>query len=521
MPKPRFMYYHDGRHPHIYRYEPPMLKEEYWACIDELVGTPIDAVSFCLGEGRTVLHDTKVGELLGHNVAQWDHPVFRRAYQNAKHLIDEGNDPMRLVCERAHHRGMSLYGCLLIQNPGPENCTVRCSDFRHNNPHLEIRAAGDLGPDTLWIDGLDFKHPEVRDERFNLIEETLNEYDTDGFELQFNFLPRFFHPNEVDVGVKIMTEWVARVYEAVKKSGSDHELVVRVPIDFPTSLSVGLDVAEWIKRGIVDVVVPELFTGPHRVDPNLDFTPMLAAARSADCRILPALHSRVGSDRIAEGPIEMIRAQACNYWAQGIDGLYICQWFHHWPFEADFYERLRELPYPDLMANKDKYYYIPSTLGAHLETHSPPLLPVRCEVGKPTEVNFAISDDLPRWHAAGRVHDVLLRIGVSGNTELDRVTFKLNSKELTGARRINQLYRMDAPRHRTGPSYWHIFRPDPDTWPIKGRNTLTVELHQRDTAMLGDVSLSDVELEIKYLKGKHFQRGYVDSDLGYYEYSSM
>ena len=51
MSKPQIMYYHDGRHPHIYRYEPPMYKEEYIALVDELAGTPIDAISFCLGEG--------------------------------------------------------------------------------------------------------------------------------------------------------------------------------------------------------------------------------------------------------------------------------------------------------------------------------------------------------------------------------------------------------------------------------------------------------------------------------------
>ena len=50
MSKPQIMYYHDGRHPHIYRYEPPMYKEEYIALVDELPGTPIDAISFCLGE---------------------------------------------------------------------------------------------------------------------------------------------------------------------------------------------------------------------------------------------------------------------------------------------------------------------------------------------------------------------------------------------------------------------------------------------------------------------------------------
>ena len=86
MSTPSIWFYHDGRHPHIYRYEPPMDREQFVACIDELAGTPVEAVSFCLGEGRTMLHDTQVGELLGHNVEKWDHLIFRRAHQNASGL---------------------------------------------------------------------------------------------------------------------------------------------------------------------------------------------------------------------------------------------------------------------------------------------------------------------------------------------------------------------------------------------------------------------------------------------------
>ena len=115
MAKPQMMFFHDGRHPHIYMYEPPMQKEEYAAAIDELSGTTIDAVMFCLGEGRTMLHDTRVGELWGHNVDKWPHLIWRRTYQNAKGLIEEGNDPLRIVCDRAHEKGMLLYPTLLVQ----------------------------------------------------------------------------------------------------------------------------------------------------------------------------------------------------------------------------------------------------------------------------------------------------------------------------------------------------------------------------------------------------------------------
>ena len=59
--KPTMMFYHDGRHPLIYMYEPPMQKEEFEAAVDELLGTPIEAIMFTMGDGRTVLHDTRVG----------------------------------------------------------------------------------------------------------------------------------------------------------------------------------------------------------------------------------------------------------------------------------------------------------------------------------------------------------------------------------------------------------------------------------------------------------------------------
>ena len=526
MAAPRIWFYHDGRHPHIYRYEPPMAREEYVACIDELAGTPVEAISFCLGEGRTVLHDTRVGELLGHNVDEWDHIIFRRAHQNARALIDTGDDPLRIVCEGAHERGMQLYACLLVQNPGIENATVRCSDFRRDNPHLEIRAAGDLDHELPWIDGLDFAHAEVREERFALIEETLTEYDVDGFELQLNNHPRYFHPDGIDAGRGLMTDWVGRVHEAVKGSGTERELAIRVPHDLEVAGAIGLDVAEWVRRGIVDVLLPERFGGPHRVDPNLDFEPVLAlahgtAGNGTACRVIPALHSGVGSDRLGEGPISMIRAQACNYWAQGVDGLYLAQWFQHWPYGADFYERLRELPFPDIMAMRDKYYYVPTDGSFGAPPGAETALPIDLQAGSHAVSRFTVSDDLPRWGAVGRVHEVLLRVGLAANTELDRVAFRLNGRQLPldGCRRINQMYRMSAPRHRGGPTYWYVFRLGAEHWPRAGDNTLEVILLERDAAVLGPVSLRDVELEIKYLYGRSAPRAYVDPDLGPYEHA--
>ena len=527
MSQPRIMFYHDGRHPLIYMYEPPIQKEEYESAINELVGTPVEAIMFCLGDGRTVLHDTEIGELWGHNVEDWPHLVFRRAHQNAADLIQQGDDPLRLICDRAQAVGMKVYPTLLVQQGrGERSSDVRCSDFRFDNTHLEIGASGDLSDDFLGLTCLDFKHEEVREERFTIIEETLNKYSVDGFELQLNYSPYYFHPDENEIGRKIMTAWIRRVYDAVKSSGSERELAIRIPASIEGCLDLGLDVCSWLKQEIVDVVIGQSLSGPELLDQMTDFRPLVAATQGTNCRVHAAIHSHVDSDRLGEATIEMVRAAACNYWDQGIDGLYLAHWFGNWPYQASFYQKLRELPYPEIMVSQDKYYYIPTETGRYPKpTMEPGLamrLPVTLETNKASELKFQISDDLARWNQVGRLHEVFLRVRVMNTVETDQLSFHLNNIELPDSllRKINQIYRMQAPRYRTGSGYWFIYRLDQDRWPKKGENTLQVSLLQQAPDVASQIYIRDVELEIKYLMGKNFHRDQ-DPDLGVYEHSGL
>ena len=520
MARPSILFYHDGRHPLIYMYEPPMQREELEAAIDELVGTPVEAILFCLGDGRTLLHNTKVGELWGHNVSRWPHPVFRRASQNARQLIDAGHDPLAVICARAHQKGLLVYPTLLVQQGrGPRESDVRCSEFRFKNTHLEIGADGDLPADFPGFTGLDFMHEEVREERFAVIQETLTGYDIDGFELQLNYMPYYFHPNDVEKGRTVLTDWIRQVYQAVKQSGSERELIIRIPASIEGCYGLGLDVKTWIEQGIVDALVGQAFSGPELLHPMLNFKPLVQAAWGTKTRILGALQSLVDSDRMGEATIEVLRGAACNYWSHGIDGLYLAHWFGNWPYDASFYEKLRELPHPDVMATKDKCYFLPTETGRYpIPTVEPGLsllLPATLETDKSVRLPFSITDDLPRWSAVGRIHEVILRIRVMNVTEQDHLEFVLNRQLLPERqlRKINEVYRMKAPRYRTGSGYWFVFRLDRGTWPVRGANNLTVTLKQRDADLTMDAVLRDVEIEVRYLMGKQFNRGQ-DPDLG-------
>ena len=513
--KPRIMFFHDSRHPAIYMYEPPMEKEEFESAVDELVGTPVEALMFGLGDGRTVFHDTKVGEVWGDPGKKWNHTVFRRAGQNARMMLDTGRDPLRIVCERAREKGILIYPTLLV-NQGrraeKREDDVRSSNFRWDNLHLEIGAKGNLA-DFPGATHLDFKHQEVRDERFVLIDEVLRNYPVDGFELQLNYgspTVAFFHPKEVEAGRPIMTAWVKRVYEAVKASGLERELAIRVPADLEAAHAQGLDVREWIRQGIVDVVIGETYA--NRMDPAADFRPLVEAAENSDCRIHAALQTQIFSDRLDNGTLDFVRAAACNYWAQGIDGLYLAQWFTAWPYESPFYEQLREVGHPDVMAYKDKTYFVPTKTRPQQEAP----LPKELKVKETVRVELPVADDLPRWDKVGRVHEVMLRLRLAGGTETDRVEFRLNGQLLpeTRLRKINRVYRMRAPRYRVF-GYWFIYRLDPEHWPVQGKNAVEVTLLHRDTDIIPPLNLRDVELEIKYLAGKNFARGQ-DPDVGSY-----
>ena len=525
MKEPKIFFYNDGRHPLIYMYEPPPQKEEFEAAVDELLGTPVEALVFALGEGRTMLHDTQAGELWGHNVEEWPHLIWRRAHQNAKLLIEAGQDPLRIIANRARAEGILFYPSLNVQWPavprGEGTVWVRVSDFRWNNQHLEIGADGDLDSSHPAFGCLDFRHSASRDERFAIVKETVERYPVDGFELNLNSHPYFFHPDRVDEGRPVLTEWVARVYETVKSSGANRELLIRVPTNFEAARSTGMDVEEWIRQGIVDTLVVQ--DRPAIVNQMADFRPLVEAARGSGTRVLAAIQSIVNTDRVDVETVEMLRATACNYWAQGIDGLFLDRgWFLDWPYEAPFYQKLRELPYPRLMQVKDKHYHLLTEPGRRIEDTSldiPAQLPARLVVNQPVRLGFAISDDLPRWHGVGRVHEVLLRIRLTQTTELDRLRFRLNGRDLpqTALRKINHMYKMHAPRHRVF-GYWFGYQLEPEHWPLKGRNTLEVMLLERDPEVSPEIAVHDVELETRYLLGKNFHRGYVDPDLGPYEF---
>ncbi len=523
MPQPRIMFENDSRHTLIYMYEPPIAVEDHRQAVDELLGTPVEALLFNLGYGNAFLHGTESGDRWGPDAfatqpfrpgggRQWEHVVFMRAYRNAAQLIAEGNDPLRLVCERAHEHGLLLYPSLQANAALPEK---------------ELTIGAGAGPDGFSGAELgDYRHAEVRARRLALIEEVVGNYDVDGFELNLGHYAgsRFFHPEfAAGRGREVFSGFIAEVSAAVRGSGPDRELAVRMPADPGRCGQLGLDPAEWCRQGLVDVILGESTAGASVTDPTVDFRPLLECAEGSGCRVHGVLRNHVDSDRLYTAPIQMIRAAACNYWEQGVDGLCCAHWCGNWPYGPEFYEQLRELPFPEVMAARDKIYAVPTVTGRSPEPADGNQLPAPLEPGVPVRLQVPVSDDLPRQEAAGRLHEVILRIRVTRVTERDRLRFRLNGSELPAdrLRRIDHVYQISAPRFRSHSSYWFVFKPGPGELPLRGGNEIEVTLLERDPELTPEMEVRDVELEIRYLRGRSYHRGEhnTDPDLGPYQHA--
>jgi len=124
---------------------------------------------------------------------------------------------------------------------------------RFYKEHPEYR----IGPDLKnWNQRvLNWAIPEVRQRRFGFIEEICQQYDIDGFELDFMRRPSYFRPGETtsQQRAKIMTEFVAcvrKVLDRTAKPGQHRWLCARVPSKLAEHDRLGIDLRSMVDAGL-------------------------------------------------------------------------------------------------------------------------------------------------------------------------------------------------------------------------------------------------------------------------------
>ena len=122
-------------------------------------------------------------------------------------------------------------------------------------------------PLGLYWTAQDFTHQQVRDRKFEIIEEVCQRYDIDGIDLNFMRHPVFFGHTMQGLPVSaaeldIMTRLIRRIRRLTDARGLERDrpiLIAAIVSDsFQLCKNVGLDLEPWIEEDLVDIVIPGL-----------------------------------------------------------------------------------------------------------------------------------------------------------------------------------------------------------------------------------------------------------------------
>ncbi len=468
--KRRTIYFNDARHYYLYVFEPPMKMEDAWRPVDEVAGTAVDTFIYGVASGG-LFYPSKVGKRFKYeeHATAFRLAAFWRAWHNMQSLIDQGLDPLTVLIDRAHEKGMDFFASL------------RLGSYLGMDPAHQLKSGG-----------RGFVHPEVRDHQFSVLEELAKDYPTEGVELDFaappGGAPFYFREEDVEAYTPVMTQWIRKVSEMVRnRPGKPGQVGARVYPTEAINLAKGLDVRTWLHEGFLDYAVPMVYAY-NVTDANMPIDWLIEAAHEVGTSVYPMIqpYYRWGETAKHASP-EMMRAAVANYWARGADGMYT--WFLRWPLEDASRRILCELGDPDLIKEADKHYVISKTEGYAKAVGYQTPLPIEIaasDTGRPHRIPFYLADDI---QAAKHIR---LKINIYDLVTADQLTILLNGQSLA-----DETCLRDYGHVNPYLSQWLEFHLK-DVRPNQGKNVLEISLDHRAGGLISSLKVEDVEILVEY-----------------------
>ena len=203
-------------------------------------------------------------------------------------LLDQGINPIEIICRRAHERGMAfIAGARFGDDHG---APTQGAQWMFDHPEFILK---DVPPGPLANPGnaMDFSFKEVRDFHFGAVEEIARRFDVDGIEITFRSDNHFPYPRSVSRERQhLMTELFQRIRDMLddegRKKGRKLLLGVRVPETIEECHDCGLDIPTWITTGILDYVSP---ANTMYANHNAQWEEFSSLTKGTSCLLLPGI----------------------------------------------------------------------------------------------------------------------------------------------------------------------------------------------------------------------------------------
>lgn len=431
-------------------------------------------------------------------------------------MLDAGKQPLEILIDQAHTRGMEFIGGFRINDGHAYQARaagVGIAAFIAENPQWQLKDMPQ-GIHFEETEPLDFSFAEVRSFTLGVIREAVARFDLDGVELCMRdaaYFPQHTGPQRGH----LLTELVGQIRAALDaqgaKVGKRLKLGARVHPTIEDCALIGVEVPVWIRQGLLDYLSPQ---DMMYADFNLPYDEWAALTRDADCMLYPAIQpwaSVRARSRSGQQPLQPANARALAHsiYSAGADGLAIYNHFvpSLWrpPFYPQALQILHHLRDPDRIARGERHYTFDPTwsgetgFGGEAKYSSGVVkaqqLRLQRQPGASGEYRFYLYEDLAQAFGA-----TLLLRGI-GLSEADELEIRLNG-QLIPAQAIGRTAQSDAQavggeyfreadgvqipcepergrldlRAEPGPAYstrWFILAEE---WVEYGQNVLTVKL---------------------------------------------
>ncbi len=528
MPNPpgyRIIYNWDGA-PHGYSPTPQSIDEFLDKAYAPLEETQVGALFWSCG-GRGSRWPSDVVEFIGEERERpYPNAAAYNRTENILQMYDRGEDPQKSLIARGHELGLDVYASVRMNDNHFSGAQVSDLEALHNAGKVETlryeHPEWVLGDRTSEWFALSWNMaiPEIRERRFNHVEEIARRYDWDGVELDWQ-RHGFHFPDHEGYRLRyLLTDLQRAIRQMTEAYGEERGrpvyLAARVSGSLEMCRQVGYDIPIWIEEGLVDIIIP---AGNAVTDASVDVAGFAILCEGTDVAVYPGLDSNlpdpfVGPEEQDEKDRLRTKAIASRYHRAGASGIYAFNWHANRDSKRPL---LTTIGSPDTLAAQDKIYaatqrYIQKDgawRGAFRVDRIYGQVPVdldRTLTGEGPTVSLEIAEDFN----AHKPTLVQLRIRIDEWTNKDAVQVWWDG-ELLEPLQIDYC-RLDSSTPPGG-----AFLPSPqwrtigevstavwlrwdltDSGVSPGEHTIRVAVQDRNPRVASPLKLTDVELVVRY-----------------------
>lgn len=299
-----------------------------------LLGTQVDSIYYCTTQSFNLFtHATKVAEIFLSREGAF-------ADNNLPAFLEHGLDGLRMSCEFAHQHGLESMWTLRMNDIHDAWTPQFVSRWKKEAPRRVMASLPDVLQYTdrrrLWS-LVDFEHPDVEPQLKAIIEELLRNYPVDGVELDFLRAPFYFRTTyEGQPATNRQIGVLSRIVETIRKvviaeserQGKPFLLAARVPVTQSHCRYIGIDIANWLSAGWIDV----LALGGGYIAFDQPAEALIALAHQHGVPAYPCLSMSGLLYRPPRGsgqpqPPAAWNGASARLWAAGADGIYVFNLF--------------------------------------------------------------------------------------------------------------------------------------------------------------------------------------------------